>query len=300
MYRGRAHQCPANPYRSDSGATGFLLMSGQVPGSGRPRIADHEVLRHLARGTYGSVWLVQSVLGRCRAAKVVERRAFASSRQYEREWTGVRHFEPISRTHPGFVHILQVGRCPDDTWFYYVMELADDLHRMPVEDCSEYVPRTLRAELDRRRRLPVLECVLVARTLLLALQVLHHRGLVHRDMKPANIIYVDGVPKLADIGTVATQQHGGTSVGSVGYHPPEGSGRPAGDIFSMGRILYEMFSGVAVQELADNLPDLTPRLKNDVERRFYQIIQRSCSFDPRQRPASAAALEQELAALCEG
>jgi len=68
----------------------------------------------------------------------------------------------------------------------------------------------------------------------------------------------------------------------------------------MAGILDGMFSGVAVQELADNLPDLTPRLKNDVERRFYQIIQRSCSFDPRQRPASAGALEQELAALCEG
>lgn len=274
-------------------------MSGQVPGFGRPQIADHEVLRHLARGTYGSVWLVRTVLGRCRAAKLVERRSFASSKQYEREWTGVCHFEPISRSHPGFVHILQVGRCPDNTWFYYVMELADDLYRMPVEKCATYVPRTLRAELDRRRRLPVPECILVARTLLFALQELHGRGLVHRDLKPGNIIYVDGVPKLADIGTVAAQQRGGTSVGSVGYHPPEGSGQPTGDIFSMGRMLYEMFSGVAVQEWADDLPDLSPRLKSGQERRFYEIVQRSCSFDPRHRPASAAALEQELAGLYE-
>ncbi len=274
-------------------------MSGHVPQPWFPQIADHQVVKRVAQGSYGSVWLVRTVLGQYRAAKVIQRGAFPSSKRYEREWNGVRHFEPISRSHPSFVHILQVGRCPDDTWFYYVMELADSLHRNWPTDPRRYEPRTLRSEMDRRGRLPLVECLILARTLLTGLEALHQRGLVHRDLKPGNVIYVEGGPKLADVGTVASHRSGGTSVGSVGYHPPEGSGWPAGDLFSMGRILYEMFSGVAVQELADDLPDLAPRLKTDRERRFYSIIQWCCHFNPKQRPASAAALERELATLCE-
>ena len=272
-------------------------MSPGTTKSGPPPIADHELIRRIAVGSYGSVWLARNVLGSFRAVKLVRRRTFKSARQYEREFEGVRQFEPISRSHPGFVQILHVGRNDVEGHFYYVMELADDLqHRQQIQPTS-YMPRTLRAELDQRRRLPLEECLLLGQTLLLALEELHARGLVHRDLKPANLIYVDGVPKLADIGTVAAAGHADTPVGSVGYNPPEGSGRPAADVFSFGRVLYEMFSGVHVQELADALPDLRPRLKDERQHKFYDILQAATQANPHRRLPSARALREALSAL---
>lgn len=272
-------------------------MSPGATQSGPPPIPDHGLIRRIAVGSYGSIWLARNVFGAFRAVKLVRRRTFKSARQYEREFEGVRQFEPISRSHPGFVQILHVGRNDAEGHFYYVMELADDLqHRRQIQPAS-YQPRTLRAELDRRRRLPLDECLLLGQTLLLALEELHARGLVHRDLKPANLIYVDGVPKLADIGTVATAGHKDTPVGSIGYNPPEGSGRPAADVFSFGRVLYEMFSGVHVQELADALPDLRPRLKDERQHKFYDILQAATQANPSRRLPSARSLREALSAL---
>ena len=90
-----------------------------------PRVADHEILKPIGRGSYGGVWLARSAAGQLRAVKVVSRSRFSSERPYEREFTGIRQFEPISRSHPGVVHILHVGRDDAAGYFYYVMELAD-------------------------------------------------------------------------------------------------------------------------------------------------------------------------------
>src|SRR6266436_7457419 len=91
-----------------------------------PRIPDHELLRSIGGGSYGEVWLAKNVMGSFRAVKVVYRSTFESERPYEREFSGIKRFEPISRSHEGFVDILQVG-CNDQAgYFYYVMELADD------------------------------------------------------------------------------------------------------------------------------------------------------------------------------
>lgn len=91
-----------------------------------PRIPDHELLRKIGEGSYGEVWLARSTLGTYRAVKIVHRPALGSERPYEREFTGLKNFEPISRGHEGVVDVLQVGRNEDAGYFYYVMELADD------------------------------------------------------------------------------------------------------------------------------------------------------------------------------
>src|SRR5947209_18455641 len=87
-------------------------------------VPDHELLRRIGEGSYGEVWLARNKLGTLRAVKVVYRRTFEDARPFEREFRGIQKFEPISRSHDGFVDILQVGGT--DEYFYYVMELADD------------------------------------------------------------------------------------------------------------------------------------------------------------------------------
>src|SRR5215469_9174035 len=89
-------------------------------------IPEHELLRPIASGAYGQVWLARNALGIYRAVKIVHRASFEHDRPFEREFAGIKAFEPISRSHEGLVDLLQVGRDEAAGYFYYVMELADD------------------------------------------------------------------------------------------------------------------------------------------------------------------------------
>src|SRR6185436_14265926 len=102
-----------------------------------------------------------------------------------------------SRKHESQVDILHVGR--GDECFYYVMELADDQFSGQQIHRDSYAPRTVKSELFQRGKLPFEECIQISLALTTALNHLHSHGLVHRDVKPSNIIFVNGVPKLADI-----------------------------------------------------------------------------------------------------
>src|SRR5438552_15192853 len=99
--------------------------------SAPPQIPDHELLRRVGEGAYGEVWLARNVMGTFRAVKVVYRSSFSDERPYEREFAGIKRFEPLSRAHPSQVDILHVGRNEAAGYFYYVMELADDAGENP-------------------------------------------------------------------------------------------------------------------------------------------------------------------------
>ena len=155
-----------------------------------PRAADHEVLKQIGSGGYGGVWLARSAGGQLRAVKVVWRSRFSSERPYEREFTGIRQFEPISRSHPGVVHVLHVGRDDAAGYFYYVMELADVVDGHSTVSLAHYEPRTLASDLKSRGRLPLIEVLTLGVQLADALGHIHRHRLVHRDVKLSNVIFV--------------------------------------------------------------------------------------------------------------
>jgi eukaryotic-like serine/threonine-protein kinase len=226
-------------------------------------IPDHEVLRKIGGGSYGEVWMARGVTGALRAVKVVWREDFEDERGFEREFEGILKFEPISRDHPGFVNILHVGRSNEEgnPFYYYVMELGDDVHGVRDIHPVEYEARTLRSDLKASGGSPleVGFCIDVGQRLAEALQHLHERDLAHRDVKPANVIFVEGKAKLADIGLVAARGQE-TFVGTEGFVPPEGPGSGQADIYSLGKVLYEMATGkdrLQFPELPDELPDGT-------------------------------------------
>src|SRR5262249_13265427 len=115
-----------------------------------PSIPDHELIRCIGKGSYGEVWLARSIIGTYRAVKVVRRKSFSDERPYEREFAGLKRFEPISRTHPGFISILHIGRNDRSRFFYCIMEIADDLRSGRAISPGKYAPRTLASELTRR------------------------------------------------------------------------------------------------------------------------------------------------------
>jgi hypothetical protein len=208
-----------------------------------PHIPDHQLVRFIGRGGYGEVWLARTILGAYRAVKIVYRKDFANDRPYEREFSGIKRFEPVSRSHDSQVAILHVGRDDKQGYFFYIMELADDQMPSRVLNPETYSPRTLESEIRKRGPLPPHECRELAIALTDALSHLHQSGLIHRDIKPANIIFVNGRPKLADIGLVAGISDTNSFVGTDGYIPPEGPGTPQADIYSLGIVLYEITTG---------------------------------------------------------
>ncbi len=308
------------------------------PAGPPPPVPDHALIRRIGSGSYGDVWLARNVVGTYRAVKVVYRGRFGSARPFEREFHGMQRYEPVSRRHEGLVDILHIGRNDPAGFFYYVMELADDASAgPPLAALSEnvrraaaeagrrrpgtptttaegpapspplpeivpdtYRPRTLASEIRRTGRLAPMDCVQVFLTLTAALGTLHRAGLLHRDIKPSNIILVGGMAKLADIGLVAEAGAELTFVGTEGFIPPEGPGTAAADLYALGKMFYEAFTGLdrmqfpSLPASPDNLVEMKALLE------LGAVANKACASEPARRYASAEELLADLALLHSG
>ena len=279
---------PANPLDNSGGPT--------AP----PVQLDYELLRMIGRGSYGTVWLVRDRAGRYCACKVVYREQFDNDHPYEREYAGIRRFEPISRADPGQLKILHVGRHDDAGYFYYLMELGDDAATGTDIHPEGYVPKTLRTELQHRGRLPMAECVQIGLSLCAALANLHGNALIHRDIKPSNIIFVKGKPKLADIGLVTDADVTISYVGTTGYIAPEGPTSAQADLYSLGKLLYELSTGLdrlefpALPKTLGEVPDREELLE------FNSVVTRACEAELRKRYLTAEEMAADLVLLKRG
>src|ERR1043166_2785402 len=256
-----------------------------------PAIPDHQMLRRIGSGSYGEVWLARNIMGSYRAVKVVYRDQFSEYRPYEREFEGIRNFEPVSRSHPSQISIFQVGRNDADGYFYYVMEVADDQRTGQQIDHDRYEAKTLRSELQRCGRLPVAECLDIGLALTTALQHLHDAGLIHRDVKPSNVIFVHNLPKLADIGLVAAAGDECSFVGTEGYVANEGPGKVQADIFALGKVLYEMLTGLN-QKRHPSLPD--DWVPDRQAQELNAVVVKACAANVAERYQSAAEMAADL------
>jgi serine/threonine protein kinase/WD40 repeat protein len=290
----------------------------ETPAATPPVIPGYSLLRCIGRGSYGEVWLAQNAAGEYLAVKIVFRKTFERERPFEREFSGIQKFEPVSRASPSQVSILQVGRNDEAGFFYYVMELADDQRADGGPDTSEslpgsqssplqrqidpatYKPKTLRGEVAAHGRLPYDRALDISLSLARALQHLHAHSLIHRDIKPSNIIFVDGVPKLADIGLVTDVGASISYVGTEGFLPPEGPVSKQADIYSLGKVLYEMSTGQDRMEF----PELPTFLGESDEKQglleLNLVFLKACQNDPHKRYRTAQEMYADLAILRSG
>jgi len=295
-----------------------------IPSRAPPPIPDHEIIARIGGGSYGEVWLARSITGALRAVKVVWRCHFASERPYEREFHGIVQFEPISRSHPGVVNVLHVGRDDAAGCFFYVMELADNAGQRSdgvvesrkneenlasqssntptLQQSTSYSPRTLASELKAQTRLPVTDAVSLGVHLAGAIGHLHRHGLVHRDVKPSNVIFVHGQPKLADIGLVTGVHAERSFVGTEGFIPPEGPGSERADLFALGRLLYEAATGKNRWDfpgLPDDL-DRWPKSEREGLIELNEVLARACAPKAKDRHGNAAELAGDLNLILAG
>jgi WD40 repeat protein len=250
------------------------------------------MLKRIGFGAYGEVWMARSVTGALRAVKIVFRERFDHDRTYEREFAGLKKFEPVSRAHPGLVDILHVGRNDAAGYFFSVMELADNAEFAP--ELGPYAPLTLAEHVHRHKRLPVAECARVGAAVAGALAFLHEQHLIHRDVKPSNIIFVNGQPKLADIGLLAAMGEARSFVGTDGFIPPEGPGSPRGDIYGLGKTLYEMATGRSRLDFPDLPAEFATASEGPEFLELNEIILRACAESAEHRHATAEELRGEL------
>ena len=174
---------------------------------------------------------------------------------------------------------------------------------------------TLRERLERERRLPVMDAVRIARDVALALEHAHGVGIVHRDIKPDNIMLVSGAAVVADFGIARAREQGGErltddglAIGTPNYMSPEQAtaspqvdGRA--DIYALGCVLYEMlvgqppFSGPTAQAvMARHTADPAPPLHTvrDVPHALETVVFRALAKAPAERWQTGRAFAEGL------
>ena len=271
-----------------------------------PKTPGYELIHPpFAEGSYGKVWLARNRAGEWRALKAVYLAKVDNNLEaYEREFNGIRQYQPISDRHPGLLRVDYVSPQHKNGYFYYVMELADSMERDWERVPAFYQPRDLVTEraLLPRKRLKVKTCVHIGIRLCEALQYLHEQGLTHRDIKPQNIVFVKGQPKLADLGLITGIRpvgHEGTIVGTPGFMPPspERPGTVAADIYALGMVLYVACTG----RVAAFFPEVATTLVSAESPSDFlplnDIILKACQPQPEDRYSSAAEMRVALEAV---
>ena len=209
------------------------------------------LLRRCGAGAYGEVWLCRDLTGSRLAVKLIRK-----GREIP-ELRGVTAIRRALPSHPGILAIHHIDE--DDDFLWYTMDAADSLGADP----EHYLPDTLGNRL--RRQIPV-DAVAVMKQLIAAVTALHQAGIVHRDIKPDNILFIRGRAVLGDIGMAAPDISRLSLAGTLEFLPPEvrdGSASPGsvgkgGDLYALGKVLYCIISG--------NPPELFPSLPTGIQR----------------------------------
>jgi serine/threonine protein kinase len=254
----------------------------------------YELLGSIGEGAYGSVHLARKA-GRWFAVKCVVRAADGSGTAgFAREWRGV---QTASRLPPveGLAAVRDLGMAEDGASFFYAMDLADDENGLPPVP-GTYRPRSLASVIDAEFALPLAECVDIGIRVASALVALQRRHVVHRDIKPGNILFFKGKAVLADVGLLADSRDVASIVGTPGYAPPEGTASAGGDVYGLGRTLWRISTGRPPADAT-----LPPCAEAEVESPFFwqwlALLARATARDPALRHRSAKALLKDLRRL---
>ena len=253
---------------------------------------DWRLDREIGRGAYGVVYLAEGADGAWAAVKVCRRDEIGEER-YARELRGARLYSAIP-LQEGLVRMREFAEKP---WgFYVVMDLADDEFDRESPTVESYRPKPLASVIVGEKALPLGECIKLGISLAKGLVALQRHHLLHRDIKPGNVIYVGGRPVLSDPGLVVEESEAASLVGTPGYVPPENFTAAAGDVYSLGLTLKAASFGRSIEDI-----DKGPAIVADTGARFFpawwRILNKATDPTPSRRYQSAKALLKDLESL---
>jgi eukaryotic-like serine/threonine-protein kinase len=260
-----------------------------------PELPDFDLIRLIGAGAFGTVWLASNqTTGRLRAVKVISLRSATAGSPARREIVSLKQLEAhIEDQHPNLLTIHHVGRTAEH--LFYVMDLADDVSGAAASGDASYRPATMEQRLEGGP-LPADECLALARQLLAGLAVLHQAGMVHRDVKPANCLFVGGQLKVADFGLLTEDGPLVSSLGTRRYMPPDGRMDAKADVYAAGLAIYQMLTGLP----AESFPSLGSRAReiagNPLLQRLNRVSLRAAQREPAKRFQDAGAMLAELEA----
>lgn len=290
---------PAWPSRASSGAAPTASTVSASSDKSAWQIPDYERVHVCGAGAYGVVWAVRDRVGVFRALKVIDMGKLAAHHAHCRELTALETYGQRVQRHRNLIDVFHVG--VHENRLYYTMELADDERtRKPVRGAfsSDYHPLTLHAVMRRGPVRPDTAIDVVLR-LLRGLAQLHAVGLAHRDIKPSNVVFVGRQPKLADIGMVTSNLDMPSQVGTPAYMPPDQRMDTTADVYTLGRILYELLAG----KIGEDFPLLPTPMLGRTERwdmiRVQEVIERACADKSEKRYPDARRMLEELEACHE-
>jgi len=257
----------------------------------------YEVLEKVGNGGMATVYRAKDhVLNRYDAIKVLKDE-FTTDSEFIKKFNAEAQ-AAASLTHPNIVQIYDV--CNEDNLYYIVMELIQG--------------KTLKEIINDEGRLPWKWSVNIAIQIASALEIAHKNNIVHRDIKPHNIIITEeGTAKVTDFGiakavTNSTITAFGTTIGSVHYFSPEhargGYTDAKSDIYSLGIVMYEMLTGrvpfdadtpvsVALKQVQEEPVD--PITYNEsIPISVNRIILKAMQKDPNQRYQNATDMITDL------
>ncbi len=254
-------------------------------------LPEHDLIAKLGSGGFGEVWLARHrVLGAYRAVKLIPP-------QGRDELLGLRMLFERIPAHPRLCPIESVGEAGD--WLYCVMPLADSATPGAL-DPSGYRPLTLAEHLARVGRLSARETAAIGADLADGLVHLHTHGAVHGDVKPANILRIDGQWRLADYGLLSGLERGDARGATQGYAPPEGPGTPSGDQHALGVTLHRALTGRGAASFARQREARDATSFDGVDDALEAVIWKAAAADPERRYASMGEMRDDLRAAASG
>src|SRR5262245_42844221 len=267
----------------------------------------YRIVRKLGTGGMADVYLAEDEeLGRQVAIKILNDRHASDDQFVERFRREAKNAAGLS--HPNIVSVYDRGEA--EGTYYIAMEFLEG--------------RSLKEQIVAEGPLPVASAIEITRQILRALGFAHRRGIVHRDIKPHNVLLADapgdgdGRFKVTDFGisrtTTSQMTEAGSIVGTAQYLSPEQArGAPVdqrSDIYSVGVVLYELLTGklpfngetpleIAMKHLSE-IPRPPSELRPEIPADLDMVVLRALAKDPSDRYENAEEMERDLARVSQG
>ena len=227
------------------------------------KLCSCTLLVKCGEGSYGEVWLAENAIGGKVALKILKKK-FS-----EREIRGLQNYKDCD--HPNLLKIRHIEI--SDDFVCYTMDAADDLNNGK----GDYLPDTLANRLNKYGRLDGKEITAMLDGVLDGLEELHKHGLVHRDIKPDNILYINGRATLSDAGLIAPVGQN-TLVGSPGFISPRlmesgGVAETSDDFYALSKVVFCALTGLAPEEY----PTIPQEMTISVDPKINRAVLAGCS-----------------------